>query len=113
MTYVRKMAEAVSCTRSIADVECGFEVDMIRNLTNLSTNMYKKMRSLEELIAEAPQGDDQRLAEYYRDAIIPAMDRLRAVADEIERLSGRNTGHTRHMAECCLRYKLTENVCDI
>ncbi len=87
-TYVRKMAEAVSCTRSIADVECGFEVDMIRNLTNLSTNMYKKMRSLEELIAEAPQGDDQRLAEYYRDAIIPAMDRLRAVADEIEPLVG-------------------------
>ncbi len=82
-TYVRKMAEAVSCTRSIADVECGFEVDMIRNLTNLSTNMYKKMRSLEELIA-----DDQRLAEYYRDAIIPAMDRLRAVADEIEPLVG-------------------------
>ena len=87
-TYVRKMAEAVSCTRSIADVECGFEVDMIRNLTNLSTNMYKKMRSLEELIAEAPHGDDQRLAEYYRDAIIPAMDRLRAVADEIEPLVG-------------------------
>jgi len=87
-TYVRKMAEAVSCTRSIADVECGFEVDMIRNLTNLSTNMYKKMRSLEELIAEAPQGDDQILAEYYRDAIIPAMDRLRAVADEIEPLVG-------------------------
>ena len=87
-TYVRKMAEAVSCTRSIADVECGFEVDMIRNLTNLSTNMYKKMRSLEELLAEAPQGDDQRLAEYYRAAIIPAMDRLRAVADEIEPLVG-------------------------
>ena len=87
-TYVRKMAEAVSCTRSIADVECGFEVDMIRNLTNLSTNMYKKMLSLEELISQAPKGDDQRLAEYYRDAIIPAMDRLRAVADEIEPLVG-------------------------
>ena len=87
-TYVRKMAEAVSCTRSIADVECGFEVDMIRNLTNLSTNMYKKMLSLEELISQAPKGDDQRLAEYYRDAIIPAMDRLRAVAEEIEPLVG-------------------------
>lgn len=87
-TYVRKMAEAVSCTRSIADVECGFEVDMIRNLTNLSTNMYKKMLSLEELISEAPDGDNQRLAEYYKDTIIPAMNRLRAVADEIEPLVG-------------------------
>lgn len=87
-TYVRKMAEAVSCARSIADVECGFEVDMIRNLTNLSTNMYKKMRSLEELTQSCPENDNQKLAEYYKDTIIPAMQKLRWVADEIETLVG-------------------------
>lgn len=87
-TYVRKMAEAVSCARSIADVECGFEVDMIRNLTNLSTNMYKKMRSLEELTQSCPEDDNQKLAEYYKDTIIPAMRKLRSVADEIETLVG-------------------------
>lgn len=83
-TYVRKMAEAVSCTRSIADVECGFEVDMIRNLTALSTDMYKKMLSLEKLIASAPKECSQELADYYKDTVIPAMESLRAVADEIE-----------------------------
>ncbi len=87
-TYVRKMAEAVSCARSIADVECGFEVDMIRNLTALSTNMYKKMRSLEELTQSCPENDNQKLAEYYKDTIIPAMQKLRLVADEIETLVG-------------------------
>lgn len=87
-TYVRKMAEAVSCTRSIADVECGFEVDMIRMLTTLSTNMYKKMLSLEELTESCPEGDGQKLADYYKETIIPAMERLRKVADEIETLVG-------------------------
>lgn len=87
-TYIRKMAEVVSYARNITEVECGFEVDMIKNLTSLSTNMYKRMRSLEELVSDAPNGDWLRLAEYYRDAIIPSMDRLRSVADEIEQLVG-------------------------
>ena len=87
-TYVRKLAEAVSCTTSIADVECGFEIDMIRKLTSLSTNMYKKMLSLEELMETLPNGEGQETADYYRDTIIPAMNKLRKVADEIETLVG-------------------------
>ncbi len=87
-TYVRKLAEAVSCAKSIVDVECGFEEDMIRKLTALSSNMYKKMLSLEELIELVPAGNGQEAADCYRDTIIPAMERLRAVADEIETLVG-------------------------
>lgn len=86
-TYVRKMSEVVSCARSIADVECGFEVDMIKRLTSLSTDMYRRMQKLEELCTEKA-GEDQEAADRYRDVIIPAMESLRAVADEIETLVG-------------------------
>ncbi len=86
-TYVRKMSEVVSCARSIADVECGFEVDMIKRLTSLSTDMYKKMQNLEQL-SESCGGIEQRDADRFRDVIIPAMSELRAVADEIETLVG-------------------------
>lgn len=87
-TYVRKLAEAVSCAKSIVDVECGFEEDMIRKLTALSSNMYKRMLSLEELTELVPEGQGQEAADYYKDTIIPAMNKLRAVADEIETLVG-------------------------
>lgn len=87
-TYVRKMSEVVSCARSIADVECGFEVDMIKRLTSLSTDMYKKMQKLEELSEGCAQKADQCEADRFRDVIIPAMKELRAVADEIETLVG-------------------------
>ena len=86
-TYVRKMSEVVSGARSIADVECGFEVDMIKRLTSLSTEMYKKMQELESLAAELKE-NNQQAANYCRDVIIPAMGGLRAVADEIETLVG-------------------------
>ncbi len=87
-TYVRKLAEAVSCTQAIANVECGFEVDMVKNLTSLSTSMYKKMLRLEELTAETVNYSGQQLADYYKDTIIPAMSDLRQTADEIETLVG-------------------------
>ena len=87
-TYVRKMAEAVSCIRNIGeDIECGFETDMIKRLTSLSTDMYRKMQELEDLSAGSEQ-NTQEAANRYRDVIIPAMARLRAVADEIETLVG-------------------------
>ena len=86
-TYVRKMSEVVSGARSIADVECGFEVDMIKRLTSLSTEMYHKMQSLEEL-SENLRDNGQQTANYCRDVIIPAMSALRRVADEIETLVG-------------------------
>ncbi len=87
-TYVRKMSEVVSCARSIADVECGFEVDMIKRLTSLSTDMYKKMQRLEKLTSECGGSSTQQDADRFRDVIIPAMSELRAVADEIETLVG-------------------------
>ena len=86
-TYVRKMSEVVSGARSIADVECGFEVDMIKRLTSLSTEMYHKMQNLEEL-SENLKDNGQQTADYCRDVIIPAMSALRRVADEIETLVG-------------------------
>ena len=86
-TYVRKMSEVVSGARSIADVECGFEVDMIKRLTSLSTEMYHKMQNLEEL-SENLKDNGQQTANYCRDVIIPAMSALRRVADEIETLVG-------------------------
>lgn len=86
-TYVRKMCEAVSCARAITDVECGFEVDMIKRLTSLSTEMYHRMQTLEQLI-DKNECYNQDTADRCRDVIIPAMTELRSVADEIETLVG-------------------------
>ena len=87
-TYVRKLSEAVSCIRNIGeDIECGFELDMIKRLTSMSTDMYKKMQELEDLSSGCEQ-NTQEAANRYRDVIIPAMQKLRAVADEIETLVG-------------------------
>lgn len=87
-TYVRKMSEVVSGLKGIADVECGFEMDMIKRLTSLSTDMYKKMQKLEQLSDGIGNCNSQSTANYLRDVIIPAMAELRAVADEIEMLVG-------------------------
>ena len=86
-TYVRKMSEVVSGLVGIEGVECGFEKDMIKRLSALSTEMYKRMQRLEELSA-GHEASDQAAADRLRDVVIPAMAELRASADEIETLVG-------------------------
>ncbi len=88
-TYVRKLAEVVSCAKQIADVDCGFEIDMVKKLTSLSTCMYNKVKVLDDNIVKAHDiSDIKALAGYYRDTVLTAMAELRAVADEIETLVG-------------------------
>ena len=51
--------------------------------------MYKNLGTLEKAAAEAKGiGDIKKQANYYRDSVIPAMNELRAPADEIESLVG-------------------------
>ena len=54
-------------------------------LTRLTNDMYAKIAVLDEAVAGAKNVTDaQELAFYTRDAILNAMNELRAVADEIE-----------------------------
>jgi glutamine synthetase len=62
---------------------------MVKRLSELSAKMYKNLSTLEKAAAEAKSfGDIKKQANYYRDSVIPAMNELRAPADEIESLVG-------------------------
>ena len=70
-----------------AEVE--FESDMVKRLSSLATQTYKKLSALEDVEAQARAIDDvEEQAKYYHDVVITAMGELRAVADEIESLVG-------------------------
>ena len=58
----------------------------LEKLSALEEKLYEKMESLKELSLEAVKlkKDIYRLACYYCDVVIPAMNALRAVADELE-----------------------------
>ena len=87
-TYIKELAKTAELAKGCgADVS--FETDMVKRLSELSAKMYKNLGTLEKAASEAKSiGDIKKQANYYRDSVIPAMNELRAPADEIESLVG-------------------------
>ena len=87
-SYIKELAGTAELAKNCgADVS--FETDMVKRLSELSTKTYKNLGKLEQALAGAKAVTDiKQQANAFRDAVIPAMNELRAPADEIESLVG-------------------------
>ena len=88
-TYVSELSNGVLTKKSISeDIPCKAELDIIKRLSGLQDCAYEKLSTLDNaVIGVREAGDDPiAVAAYYKDAVIPAMNELRAVVDEMETL---------------------------
>ena len=68
-----------------SSISCESEIALIEKLSKLSSCLMKSADELENaLMCAAECGDIRATAEYYRDQVIPRMQELRAVGDQIE-----------------------------
>ncbi len=68
-----------------SSISCESEIALIEKLSKLSSCLMKSADELENaLMGAAECGDIRATAEYYRDQVIPRMQELRAVGDQIE-----------------------------
>ena len=85
----RLFSNGVLTKKSISeDIPCKAELDIIKRLSGLQDCAYEKLSTLDNaVIGVREAGDDPiAVAAYYKDAVIPAMNELRAVVDEMETL---------------------------
>ena len=86
-SYIASLADAVNSKRAVcADLPCGAETSLIRKLSGLMDEAYEKVEKLDALLADSKMESHNTLsvATYYKDAIIPAMEGIRAVVDQME-----------------------------
>jgi glutamine synthetase len=87
--YVKTLAETVvamrqACTAADASMEC----ELIETLSALNASAWGKIKTLEGELAKARAiADHTAQAMYHKDNVIPAMNALRAVVDEMETLT--------------------------
>lgn len=82
-TALNKRALLSTCT-------CELEEVLVEQLSNLLTSVYKKLALLDKLILNAtPYHTEQEHAGYYKASILPTMQELRALVDELEIQVGR------------------------
>ena len=84
--YVGMLAETVNATKA-AGVESVVASDLLKRVSGLLTAMQDarvNLSSIEKIGSVMERGKEQ--AFYYREKVVPAMDTLRHVADELERI---------------------------
>ncbi|WP_125114708.1 glutamine synthetase III family protein [Agathobaculum sp. Marseille-P7918] len=88
VVYQSDLAKTVK-NKKEAGVAGGMEADLLGRVSALTEELYNKCRELDAAVAQAPDADAETIAHYYHDTILPAMDAVRAPADQLEMLVGK------------------------
>ena len=87
--YSAALAEAALSKKALsAALDCSFEEDLAAQISRLTGEAAVRARKLERAIADsAAVTGSLALAEFYRDAVLAAMNELRVTVDELETLT--------------------------
>ena len=87
-TYIKELAKTAALAKECG-AEAEFEEKLVKRLSSLAGQTYRKLGELEDAELKARDIEDyEELANYYHDTVFTAMGELRAAADEIETLVG-------------------------
>ncbi len=89
MKYVKDLTQMALSKKELGmEIPCEPEKNLIHKLSTLSARLYENTNELENKLLEAKSYTDmQAQANYFRDVIIPVMQKVRTVADELEVLT--------------------------
>lgn len=85
-SYVKELAETIALKRQIsATINCRSEEELVFQLSDLCGEFLDRIKNLQDCLARAEEIDDEQAkAEHYKNIIIPAMSKLRNIADKME-----------------------------
>jgi glutamine synthetase len=88
-SYIRNLSEtAIAKKQLITDADCEVETALVSKLSTLSSVMFRKIDSLNDALLEAKNYTDLlKVARFYKDTVLTAMQEVRVVADEMEMLT--------------------------
>lgn len=85
--YLDRLSKsAISVKELISTLSCSTELSLIEKLSKLNDETYSNVLALEDVMKEVTKYEDNALAlaTYYKDTVIPIMDKLRATVDLME-----------------------------
>jgi len=85
--YQAELASSISTTKSVlSNADLSPQIQLLEKVTSLINTLKQKADALEDALAHEASGDVLAHAKHYRDEVIPAMNEVRNVADELETL---------------------------
>lgn len=88
VTYTKELTDTALAKKQLGITGELAETELVQKLSSLSASLVKHQAALEEAVQKAGALEGaQTIANYYRDAVLPAMADLRADADALEVLT--------------------------
>ncbi|MCR4718486.1 MAG: glutamine synthetase III [Firmicutes bacterium] len=88
--FVKKLSDTViSKTTAIGGIDCTYEESVIKELNGLLNKAFGKTEELENCLKSVKKSSEcaHEVAEYYKDIVIPEMEELRNLVDNMEILT--------------------------
>ena len=83
--YQNELAKLLRQKKECGNYDCSLEEHLLKNISNLSAGLLKKLDILEKAVIEAEKNQDiLGNAKCYRDNVLTAMNELRLTIDELE-----------------------------
>ncbi len=91
-TYSKVLTDNVLAKKQISKtLNCDLEETLLQKISMLSGSLIKKVETLEQACLHAKENKEPLCnALFYKDNVLPAMNELRAVCDELETVTGKN-----------------------
>lgn len=89
LAYTKSAADGLAVKKSLS-INAPNETNMIKELTSLTELLMDKIKKLDTVSDKLPAADAYATGMYYKNSVIPAMDELRAVADKLETVVGKD-----------------------
>lgn len=87
--FANKVANGVATKKSLG-IDIPNETDLLKAVSGETEKLIQSINKLRVLSENVPGENDMTTATYYKDSVIPCMEELRAVADKLETLVGKD-----------------------
>jgi len=90
-SYAGELGQAASAKLALVpEVDCTYERDTVRRVSEISAGLHKKVAELFELLCEAEEKENVlERAFYFKETVLVKMEELRGLTDELELLVAR------------------------
>lgn len=86
--YSQLLSSTVLSKKSVCEtLDCSYETDTLTEISTLTASAYKEVKALEKALSSAKKTDGAaKLSVYYKDKVLPVMEKLRGFVDKLENL---------------------------
>ena len=91
-SFTKVLSETISMKKAVsAKINYSYEEEILTQTSDATAAMFAKVKALDSALAATKDIEDAcKLAIYYKDTVIVAMNELRSIADELESMTAKN-----------------------